>query len=597
MATPDQVLVGSYDYQLVALSVLVSMLAAWAALDLAGRVTAAQGSIRLAWLLGGSTASGIGTWSMHYTGMLAFSLPVPVQYDWPTVLLSLLPAIFASAVALYVIGRSKIELFRPFAAGISMGGGIAGLHYVAMEAMRLPAMCHYSPPLVILSVILAIASSLLALWLTFLFRHEPSDQRLRKALSVLAMGAANPLMHYTGMAATSFTRSGVTPDLSHAVSISLVSIEGITLVPIMVLAVALVTSLVDRLQKAKSLLDELFEQAPQAVALLNADDRVVRVNREFARIFGYTPQETLGRRLSELTVPDELRVEYQRYAESSLQGQRVEAEVVRKRKDGSRLNASVIRVPVTVPGGQVEIYAIYRDITERKRAEQELRASREQLRALAAYLQSVREEERARISRELHDEIGAGLTAIKLALERSASEPPSRVATDLARALALAKELIGKVRDLSLVLRPAMLDDLGLLAALRWHFERYTDQFKIAVDFKHSGLTDRRFSPETETAVYRIVQETLTNVARHAKTDKVAVEIHADENLLRVRIKDEGIGFDPHSLPAERSGGLTGMRERAIMLGGQLRLESAAGLGTMLEAEIPLQKHVPTDDC
>jgi PAS domain S-box-containing protein len=123
----------------------------------------------------------------------------------------------------------------------------------------------------------------------------------------------------------------------------------------MVSRVALVTSLVDRLQKAKSLLDELFEQAPQAVALLNADDRVVRVNREFARIFGYTPQETLGRRLSELTVPDELRVEYQRYAESSLQGQRVEAEVVRKRKDGSRLNASVIRVPVTMPGGQVEI--------------------------------------------------------------------------------------------------------------------------------------------------------------------------------------------------------------------------------------------------
>src|SRR5688572_9870253 len=247
MATPDQVLVGSYDYQLVALSVLVSMLAAWAALDLAGRVTAAQGGIRLAWLLGGSTASGIGTWSMHYTGMLAFSLPVPVQYDWPTVLLSLLPGIFASAVALYVIGRSKIELFRPFAAGISMGSGIAGMHYVAMEAMRLPAMCHYSPPLVILSVILAIVSSLLALWLTFHFRHELTDQRLRKALSVLAMGAANPIMHYTGMAAASFTRSEVTPDLSHAVSISLVSIEGITLVPIIVLAVALVTSLVDRL--------------------------------------------------------------------------------------------------------------------------------------------------------------------------------------------------------------------------------------------------------------------------------------------------------------------------------------------------------------
>jgi two-component system sensor histidine kinase UhpB len=576
-----------------------------------------------------------------------------------------------------------------------------------MEAMRLPAMCHYSPPLVILSVILAIVSSLLALWLTFLFRHEPSDQRLRKAFSVLAMGAANPIMHYTGMAAASFTRSELIPDLSHAVSISLISIEGITLVPVMLLAVALVTSLVDRLQKAKSLLDELFEQAPQAVALLNADDRVVRINREFPRIFGYTPQETLGRRLSELTVPDELREEYQRYAELSLQGQRVEAEGIRKRKDGSRLNTSVIRVPVTVPGGQVEIYAIYRDITERKqaerqlrdiqarmesvlnsvadvhilfdrewhyvyvnkaavraigeprehilrqtlweiypdiqgtelehayrramaervpmtidfyylrtatwwenrfypapeglavfatnvtdrkRAELELRDSQQQLRALAAYLQSVREEERARIARELHDEVGQALTAIKLTLERNALAPSPATRADLSQALALANELIGRVRNLSLELRPAVLDDFGLLAALRWHLDRYTEQFRIAVDFQETGLADRRFSSETETAAYRIVQEALTNIARHAQVDKVSVAISANQERLRIEIKDQGIGFDPAMMPTARTGGLYGMRERVIMLGGKLDVESASSGGTVIRAEFPLHK-------
>jgi signal transduction histidine kinase len=248
-------------------------------------------------------------------------------------------------------------------------------------------------------------------------------------------------------------------------------------------------------------------------------------------------------------------------------------------------------------GKPVRAFGTVQDVTERKLAEQELRASRAQLRALAAYLQSVREEERAHIARELHDEIGAGLTAIKLALERSASDQSAGAATDPARALALANELIGRVRDLSLELRPAMLDDLGVVAALRWHFKRYTDQFQIAVDFKDLGLSDRRFSAETETAVYRIVQEALTNVARHAQINKVAVQIDVDYDLLRVRIKDEGTGFDPDSLPAERSGGLTGMRERAIMLGGRLWLESAAGLGTMLRAEIPLHKHVPIDDC
>src|SRR5258706_1673359 len=248
-------------------------------------------------------------------------------------------------------------------------------------------------------------------------------------------------------------------------------------------------------------------------------------------------------------------------------------------------------------GKPVRAFGAVQDITERKHAEEELRNSREQLRKLAAYLQSVREEERKHIARELHDEVGEGLTAIKLALERSASGQPADATTELARALALANKLIGQVRDLSLELRPAMLDDLGLLAALRWHFERYTDQFKIAVDFKHSGLSDRRFSPESETAVYRIVQEALTNVARHAQIDKVAVQIDVHDDLLRVQVKDEGIGFDPNSLPLERASGLTGMRERAIILGGRLWLESAAGLGTILRAEIPLHQHVPIDDC
>jgi NO-binding membrane sensor protein with MHYT domain len=232
MITPDPVMVGSYDYGFVVLSVLISILAAWAAPDLAGRVTAARGRARLAWVVGGAMASGIGTWSMHYTGMLAFELPVPVWYDWPTVTLSLLPAVCATTAALFVVSRRKIGPLRALAAGIFIGAGISGLHYAAMEAMRLHGMRHYSYPLVTLSVILAIVTSLIGLWLMFLFRDEPTGRRLRKAASVLAMGVANPVMHYIGMAATTFTRSAEAPDLAHAVSISLVSVEGITIVPL-----------------------------------------------------------------------------------------------------------------------------------------------------------------------------------------------------------------------------------------------------------------------------------------------------------------------------------------------------------------------------
>src|SRR5580698_8203048 len=163
---------GSYDHRLVVLSVLLAVLASYAALDLASRVTAAHGRIRLAWLFGGASAMGLGIWSMHYIGMLAFSLPIPVFYDWPTVVLSLVAAILASAVALYVVSRQRMGPWRAVAGSIPMGIGIAAMHYIGMDAMRLAAMCHFDTGLVALSVVLAIVISFVALWLAFLARVE-----------------------------------------------------------------------------------------------------------------------------------------------------------------------------------------------------------------------------------------------------------------------------------------------------------------------------------------------------------------------------------------------------------------------------------------
>ena len=176
---------GSYDYRLVALSVLIAALASYAALDLAARVTAAQGRIRFAWLLGGATAMGTGIWSMHYIGMLAFSLPIPVLYDWPTVLLSLLAAILSSAIALFVVSRKRMGLLAAVSGSVIMGIGIATMHYTGMAAMRLPAMCYYSLPVVALSVMLAIAISLVALYLTFRLRNDIKGKRLPKIASAI----------------------------------------------------------------------------------------------------------------------------------------------------------------------------------------------------------------------------------------------------------------------------------------------------------------------------------------------------------------------------------------------------------------------------
>ena len=160
---------------------------------------------------------------------------------------------------------------------------------------------------------------------------------------------------------------------------------------------------------------------------------------------------------------------------------------------------------------------------------------------------------------------------------------------NLTQALVVANELIGRVRDLSLELRPAMLDDLGLLAALRWHFERYTERTDVTVNFEQVGVEGRRFPPEIETAAYRIVQEALTNVARHAGVTSATVRLWADERALGVQIEDKGAGFVPDVSMAPNRGGLAGMRERVALLGGELDVESSPGAGARLTAEIPLR--------
>src|SRR4030081_1803672 len=148
-------LIGSYNYALVTLSVLIAIFASYAALDLASRVTAAGGWARAVWLLGGAGAMGTGIWSMHYIGMLAFVLPVPVAYHWPTVLLSLFAAILASATALYLVSRPEMGGVSALIGSVLMGAGIASMHYIGMAAMRLAAMCQFNSAVVILSVVFA----------------------------------------------------------------------------------------------------------------------------------------------------------------------------------------------------------------------------------------------------------------------------------------------------------------------------------------------------------------------------------------------------------------------------------------------------------
>src|SRR3981189_2788997 len=304
-------LIGSYNYAPVALSGLIAMFASYAALDLAGRVTAARGWTRAVWLLGGAGAMGTGIWSMHYIGMLAFILPIPVAYHWPTVLLSLFAAILASVIALYVGSRQKMGAFRALAGSVLMGGGIASMHYIGMAAMRLSAVCHFNSFLVVLSVLFAVLISLVALWITFHFRDEKKGVDWGKTAGAVLMGTAIPVMHYTGMAAASFTPSGMPADLSHAVSISTLGTIGIAAVTFVVLRLALPQCWMDRRFAAQTLELEskrwrsLTEALPQLVWAATPDGATDYFSTQWTEYTGVPEAGLLGWRWMEVLHQDD----------------------------------------------------------------------------------------------------------------------------------------------------------------------------------------------------------------------------------------------------------------------------------------------------
>jgi two-component system sensor histidine kinase/response regulator len=227
-------LIATYDVRLVALSVVIAICASYVALDLAGRVNAARNNARVAWLIGGAVAMGTGIWSMHFTGMLAYRLPVQVYYHVPTVILSLVAAIAASLVALFMVSRPSVSVLHVIVGSLLIACGISGMHYMGMAAMRLPAMHQWDPTLVTMSVAVALIVALAALGLTFMFREEGHDKVL-KGICAIIMGFAVPAMHYTGMAAVSFKAMPETPDLTNAIDISGVANTAIIAVTFVVL--------------------------------------------------------------------------------------------------------------------------------------------------------------------------------------------------------------------------------------------------------------------------------------------------------------------------------------------------------------------------
>jgi len=261
-----------------------------------------------------------------------------------------------------------------------------------------------------------------------------------------------------------------------------------------------------------------------------------------------------------------------------------------------RVQYEVAIAPLLNPDGNLSVIEVLRDITERKRTEEELESSREQLRDLARHMESARETERTRIARELHDEMGQVLTALKIDLSwlsKTLSQDQISLREKTTTMSELTDTTISMVKTISAELRPGILDDLGLTAAIEWQAEEFQKRTGIEC---HVQIEPEDITPDAllSTAIFRILQESLTNVARHAQAPRVKVSLREAAGKLVLKVRDNGRGISKEELANPKSLGLLGMRERLLPWHGEVRIRGIEGKGTTVTASVPLKQEGET---
>jgi two-component system sensor histidine kinase/response regulator len=611
MPPESTTLASSYDHQLVALSVLIAICASYAALDLGGRVTASRNIARQIWLGAGATAMGLGIWSMHYIGMLAFQLPVPVWYDWPTVLVSLLAAIFASAVALGVVSQQRMGLWSAAIGSIVMGAGIAAMHYIGMAAMRLQAICQFSTSIVTLSVVLAIVISFVGLRLVFHAREETKGNLWRKLASAFVMGAAIPVMHYTGMAAATFTASNTPPDFSHTVSISSLGIVGIAMVTLVVLGIVVGSANFNRrfsaqaveLESAEQRYRVLFERSLAGVVRTDSDGRILDCNDACARIFGYAArEEIIGTPMPDRYFDPEERKAFM----VRLQKEKtvVNFEHVMRRKDGSEVwvlsNANWLEDTDGTPGATESTLI---DVTARKEAEEELKKAKEAAEAASR----AKSEFLANMSHEIRTPMNGIIGMTELALETELTGEQREFLSMVKMSADSLLSVVNDILDYSKIEAGRMDLDCTFFN-LRENLEETIRTFGVRAGEKGLELVcDIRSDVPQAVAgdparLRQVVVNLLGNAVKFTDRGEVILQAevqqkHESDVELHFAVRDTGIGipkdkqelifgaFTQADNSATRKYGGTGLgltisSRLVAMMGGRIWLESEPGRGS-----------------
>lgn len=409
---------GTYSPTLVALSVLVAMLASYTALDLGNRVAVARGKTRAQWLVAGALAMGAGIWSMHFIGMLAFRIPgMRILYDVPLMVLSIAIAVLASGLALFVVSRASAPWGPLAAAAVIMGVAIAGMHYVGMWSMRMPATITWHRPRVAASVLIAIAASFVALWLAVRYRYDRSyTAAWVRAGGGVVMGLAIAGMHYTGMSAASFVMaSAPIPGDGERL---LLATEGLSVTVVTTTLFILVgaigaaavsrelarrTAVAERsatrsiglerqaseleavnaeLRLAEQRLRAIVDSALDAMVTIDANSVITEWNRNAETMFGWTAAEAIGRTLGETIIPPAYRARHtaglerlMRTGKSTILNRRIEITALRRSGQEFPIELAIARIGGGDSDGETSFISFIRDVTAQKEAEQRERDS------------------------------------------------------------------------------------------------------------------------------------------------------------------------------------------------------------------------------
>ncbi len=341
-------------------------------------------------------------------------------------------------------------------------------------------------------------------------------------------------------------------------------------------------------QKTRQLIEseqrfrQVAESTPDFIYTFDRQLRLTAVNAAMCRAFNKTAAELIGRSHGELGAPESVSRQWREMSRRALEtGKTIDAETTALMPDGGQHTYQHIISPIRDSSGEITgLSAISRDTTRRRQLEEELHA-------LSNRIIQLQEEERANISRELHDEVGQSLTVLGLMLARLGAAPGEIQGATLEEARGLVKEISSQLRNLSTQLHPTMLEKLGLLPSLMGSFNDFTQRTGIAIDFKQHGLDNRTLAPQVSLAAYRIVQEALTNIARHSGIKEAKVRLTSSGGRLNIEIQDNGKGFDPAQIRLDSSG-IRGMIERTRALQGTFEVKSIPGQGTAIFASLPL---------